>query len=68
MLTSLVYKFRTLQVDKGSIINIPEENWIRVPLNSNQNLSIVLKLVYKIYPVGTKDRQAIDVEFDKLYN
>lgn len=58
--------FPNLWKDTGNVINIPESQWMEIPLVDNW------KDIYKagqarVYPVGVRDKQVIDKAFDKLH-
>ena len=65
-LAAIIDKHKDLWVNKGGFVDIPEDEWMEVPLKSNfEDLS---KDRVKVYPFGHKDREVIDKEFNKLHN
>jgi len=66
-LEKLITEFASIWEDNGSIVNLPQKDWMTVPLTSDWNSSSAPKLGQKMYPVGAADRQVIDKEFDKLH-
>lgn len=64
---SLVREFPRLFTDDGKSANIPESDWMPIKLVSDWNAS-GSKLAHKVYPLGAKDREVVDVTFDKLHD
>ena len=65
-IATAVDAFPTLWKDTGNVVNVPEEEWMDIPLVDNW------REVYKpgqarVYPVGQRDKDVIDKEFDKLH-
>ena len=50
--------------DKGSIVDLPEERYLRVPLCPNYLDS---KLSSRHYQLSKRDRDAVDEVFDRLH-
>ena len=60
----VVEQHRILWEDRGGFADVPVEDWLRVPRKTNwEDLS---KGKAKVYPLGIRDREVIDKEFDKL--
>ena len=66
-LEALVKEFSTLWEDTGETVNLPEKDWMTVPLTTDWNSVNAPRIVHKVYPLGERDRQVIDEEFDKLH-
>ena len=52
--------------DKGKFIDLPQDDWMRIPLKPNWEEKVSGKA--KVYPLGSKDRQVVDDTFDKLHH
>ena len=63
----LVEEFASIWEDTGEVLDIPEKDWMTVPLNTDWNSISAPKLNQRAYPAGIADREAIDKEFDKLH-
>ena len=63
-IAKIVEKYPTIWIDSGRTVDIPEADWLEVPLKENWEQT---KLPTKVYPLGPKDRALIDEEFDKLH-
>lgn len=50
-LKDLVFEIESIRQDTGDIINIPEHNWMTVPLNTDWNSTSAPKLGQKTFPV-----------------
>ena len=66
-IASVAEAFPSLWQDTGNVVNIPEDQWMEIPLVDNW------KDLYKagqarVYPVGARDKQVINEAFDKLHN
>ena len=60
-LGQLIDQYQDLFIDQGSTVDIPEEEWMPIPLKPG-----VTSKPAKVYPVGQKDKEVIDATFDKL--
>ena len=62
-----VARFQRLFTDDGlKVADIPEEDWMTIPLVSDWNTADA-KLAHKVYPLGPKDREVVDATHDKLH-
>jgi hypothetical protein len=59
-------KFSNIWKDDGSPANIPEEDWMQIPLIENWE-KVYKPAANKVYPLGPKDRKVLDDTFDKLH-
>ena len=62
-LAQLLNEHQDLFQNQGQTVDIPEEEWMPIPLKPNTTSK-----PSKVYPVGQKDKEVIDTTFDKLYN
>ena len=58
--------FPSLWKDTGNIVNIPDSEFMDIPLVDNWR-EIYKPGQARVYPVGNADKQVIDKAFDKLY-
>ena len=65
-LTQVVSEFPKLWEDTGTFVNIPEDEWMRIPLLSDWESRIPAKGA-RVYPLGTEDRKEVDKTFDELH-
>ena len=65
-LASTVDAFLTLWQDTGNVVNVPEAEWIEIPLVDNWE-SLYKPGQARVYPIGQRDKAVIDKEFDKLH-
>ena len=63
-LAAVVTEFADIWVDKGTSVNLPQEDWMRIPLKAGWESKITGRP--KVYPLGIKDRATVDEVFDKL--
>ena len=64
-LTNVVMRFPSLWEDKGTTVDVPEDEFMTIPLVEgweNEPMST------KMYPLGAPDRKVVDEAFDKLHN
>lgn len=61
-LARLLDEHQDLFVDQGQTVDIPEEEWMPIPIKPD-----AVTKPAKVYPVGQKDKQVIDDTFDKLH-
>ena len=61
VLSTVVTDFEDVFMDTGSTIDIPEEQWMPIPLKPDAKAKSS-----KVYPLGQKDREVVDATFDKL--
>lgn len=66
-LSAVVTGFPDLWQDTGSVKNIPESEWMDIPLLDNWR-DLYKPGQARVYPLGQKDREVIDKEFDKLHS
>ena len=66
-LTEAVEAFPNLWKDTGNVTNIPESEWMDIPLVDNWQ-ELYKPGQARVYPVGPKDREVIDEAFDKLHS
>lgn len=59
----LLDEHQDLFIDKGQTVDIPEEEWMPIPLKPG-----VTSKPAKVYPVGQKDKEVIDATFDKMHD
>ncbi len=67
MLSATVTDFPSLWQDTGSVQNVPESEWMDIPLLDNWR-DLYKPGQARVYPLGQKDREVIDKEFDKLHS
>ena len=60
-LSQVALEFEDVFIDTGNTIDIPEEQWMPIPLKSDAKAK-----PSKVYPLGQKDREVVDATFDKL--
>ena len=60
-LSDVIDEFSDLFVDKGETVDIPEDQWMPIPLKPNAKSKPA-----RVYPVGQRDKDVIDDTFDKL--
>lgn len=63
-LTAIVEEFEEIWIDKGGAVELPQEDWMRLPLRTDWESKITGRP--KVYPLGIKDRAIVDEVFDKL--
>ena len=63
-LSALVAEFAEIWTDRGGFVDLPEEDWMRIPLRADWESKITGKP--KVYHLGIKDRAIVDKVFDKL--
>ena len=61
-ISAVAMEFLEIWMDQGIIVNIPEEEWMPIPLKPGVDSKLS-----RVYPFGQKDREIIDEIFDKLY-
>lgn len=61
-LAQLLDDYQDLFIDQGQTVDIPEEEWMPIPLKPGATSKPA-----KVYPVGQKDKEVIDATFDKLH-
>ena len=59
--------FPTLWEDTGNVANVPESEWMEIPLVESWE-ALYKPGQARVYPVGHRDKQVIDAEFDKLHD
>lgn len=65
-LSEAVEAFPNLWKDTGNVTNIPESEWMDIPLIDNWQEQYKPGQA-RVYPVGAKDREVINEAFDKLH-
>ena len=63
--SALIRKYQSLWDDNGGFVDVPEEQWMRIPLKTNW--ADESKGKAKVYPLSPRDRELVDAEFDKLH-
>ena len=58
---AIVEEFEDVFIDTGVTIDIPEDQWMSIPLKAGAKSK-----PSKVYPLGQRDREVIDATFDKL--
>ena len=61
-LKTVVEKYFTLWTDDEKIINISSKKWMSIDLKQNAKIATA-----KVYPLGSKEKEIIDLKFDKLH-
>ena len=63
-LSAVIEEFAELWHDRGGAVDLPQEDWMHIPLRADWESKITGKP--KVYPLGVKDRAIVDKVFDKL--
>ena len=63
-LAAVASEFADIWTDRGGFVELPEEDWMRIPLKADWESKITGKP--KVYQLGIKDRAIVDKVFDKL--
>ena len=63
VLNHILDHFQDLFIDKGETVDIPEDQWMPIPLKPDATSKPA-----RVYPVGQKDRDVIDATFGKLHD
>jgi len=63
-LSKVVDRFPAVWKDSGKFVDLPMDNWMRIPLKPNWNDKVSGKA--RIYPLGLRDREVVDKTFDEL--
>lgn len=66
LLGSVVDKFPSLWQDTGNVTNVPESQWMDIPLVDNWQ-DLYKPGQARVYPVRKADKEVIDDAFDKLH-
>ena len=66
LLDSVVNEFPNLWKDTGNVVGIPDTQHMDIPLVNDWE-QIYKPGLARVYPVGRRDREVIDQEFDKLH-
>ena len=64
-LRNVVYQYPTIWTDTGGFADVPEDKWMTIPLKEGWQDKTKGKA--KVYPLGIRDREIVDKEFDKLH-
>jgi len=65
-LSRAIEAYPKLFTDEGRTANVPEDQWMRIPLVSDWQVAGA-KLSHKVYPLGPKEKALVDEQFDKLH-
>ena len=65
-LDDVIKEFPELWNEDRGLVNIPEEEWMEIPLVNDWNLS-GSKLAHKVYPLGPEEQKLVDEKFDALH-
>lgn len=65
-LTKVVNEFPEVWKDTGTFADIPQEEWMKIPLRSDWESRIATKQA-RVYPLGIEDRKQVDKTFDELH-
>ncbi len=65
-MAAVVDKFPNLWKDTGNVVGVPESQHMEIPLLDNWE-ELYKPGQARVYPLGQRDREVIDKEFDKLY-
>lgn len=60
-IAALADEFPSIWIDDGDPVDIPEEEWMPIPLKPDAESKPA-----RVYPLGTRDREVINKTFDKL--
>ena len=63
-LARLTDRYTRIWEDTGEMVDIPEKDWMQVPLVENWDYRQVAR---KVYPLSQKDREVVNTEFDKMH-
>ncbi len=66
-IATAVDAFPSLWKDTGNVINVPESEEIEILLLENWR-ELYKPGQARVYPLGDRDKEVIDREFDKLYD
>lgn len=66
-LAKVINKF-DIWTDHGGFADVPEKEWMRVPLVEGWESQIASMKLGRVYPMSPKDQEAIDKVFDKLHD
>ena len=61
-IASVAMEFPEIWTDRGTTVDIPEEEWMPIPLKPE-----AVSKPSRVYPASQKDREVIDESFDKLH-
>jgi hypothetical protein len=62
----VVDEFPQVWKDTGSFVDIPEDEWMRIPLRSDWELQMPTKAA-RVYPLGLDTGKLVDETFDELH-
>ena len=65
-LTHVVESFPDLWIDLGRFVDIPQHEWMKIPLCTNWELRLPAKAA-RIYPLGLEDCKVVDEKFNELH-
>lgn len=66
VLANICNQFKDVFEDKGTLVDIPIEEWMRIPLRSDWESRLPARGA-RVFPQGIKQRELIDTTFDKLH-
>ncbi|KAL3428067.1 hypothetical protein PVAG01_01576 [Phlyctema vagabunda] len=66
-LSRIVAEFPKLWEDSGAFVDIPEDEWMKIPLRSDWESRAPSKHA-RVYPQGIEARKLIDATFDELHD
>lgn len=66
-ISDVVEAFPNLWKDTGNVTNVPEDQYMEIPLVDNWR-DLYKAGQARVYPVGVRDKQVIDEAFDKLHD
>lgn len=66
LITEVINRYPALWQDTSSVANIPEAEWMDIPLVDNWP-EIYKPGQARVYPLGQADKEVINAEFDKLH-
>lgn len=67
-LAQMVNKYPEIWGDPGGFVNVPEDQWLRIPLVYDWQDRVKKARLGRIYPQGPKERAVIDRTFDRLHS
>ena len=65
-LTEVTNRYPRLWEDNSNIANVPEDEWMEIPLLDNWK-ELYKPGQVKVYPLGTEDHKVVDEAFNKLH-
>lgn len=65
-IAAVINRYPSLWQDTGNVTNVPESQWMDIPLVDNWT-EIYKPGQVRVYPLGKADREVINNSFDKLH-